>query len=261
MEKYQIIKNVFTTHFSVIYKANIIDNDKTIILKKTKFTDDYNIVKNLNHQGIIRYFDSFIDNSYIYIAMKMYVSDLFEILFKKNILTHSLSTIYFSQLLSALEYLHNNNILHNDIKPENILINDKECVLSDFGMSCVVEDKYQDQFNLVGTYEYASPELLYNEGFNYKNDIYSLGLVLCEMMINNNFFNLHENHSKGDIYNLAYQKSKVLNLKNLKLDNKLKDLILKMTHTDKLERIEISDIKNHPWFLTNSSSSTNNLTL
>lgn len=261
MEKYQIIKNLFTTHFSVIYKATNIDNNETIILKKSKSRDDYNIVKNLQHPGIIRYFDSFIDNSYIYIAMKMYVSDLFEILCDKNILTYSLSSIYFSQVLSAVEYLHNNNILHNDIKPENILINDKECVLSDFGMSYMVEDKYQDQFNLVGTYEYASPELLYNEGFNYKNDIYSLGLVLCEMMIHNNFFNLHENHSQGAIYNLAYEKSKILNLANLKLDKDLKNLILQMTYPDKLERIEISHIKNHSWFLTNSSSFTNNLTL
>lgn len=86
----------------------------------------------------------------------------------------------------GLHYLHNRNpeiVLHRDLKPENILINRHgEAKISDFGISKLVNTDSSDVFNghtgETGTYLWMSPEVLKHEEYNYKSDIYSLGLII-----------------------------------------------------------------------------------
>lgn len=84
-----------------------------------------------------------------------------------------------AQIILALEYLHNHNILYRDLKPENILIaKDGYIRLTDFGLS--KENCFAMSF--CGSPAYLSPEMLEKKGVGFSTDIYGIGCVLFEML-------------------------------------------------------------------------------
>jgi len=85
--------------------------------------------------------------------------------------------------LDALSYLHDNKIIHRDIKSENILLDGNwSPKLSDFGMARAVRDKVAHAMTICGTDLYMSPELLFDEEYTFSADMFPFGLVLFEMM-------------------------------------------------------------------------------
>jgi serine/threonine protein kinase len=253
------IKQILSTDHSSISSLSD-DFGNLYVCKKTKM-NEFPIVSSLDNKYIIKYEHSYTDKSNIrYFLMKQYSYDLFEIIDKPTLLTVYKTKIYFSKVVLGLEYLFSKNLIHGDIKPENILIkkskhSDKkisqfgdEIVITDFGSCIKVDDIKADIFGkIIGTYEYCSPEMLNDNGFNYKNDIYSLGIVLCEMVTHTNVFLL--NSYKPDYFEiLLAQKNKGIldSLKYIK-DTDAIDLILKMTDINPDTRIDIDDIKKHPF--------------
>ncbi|RNA00408.1 serine threonine- kinase Nek11 isoform X2 [Brachionus plicatilis] len=87
---------------------------------------------------------------------------------------------WFSQLLSACHYIHSQNILHRNIKPGNILIKNGILKLGDFGVSRELKES-EDASTFIGTPYYMSPEIIKNDKYNSKSDIWSLGCVLYEL--------------------------------------------------------------------------------
>ena len=87
---------------------------------------------------------------------------------------------YGAQVTSIFEYLHNKNIIYRDLKPENLLINDKGYLkITDFGFSKMVEDR---TYTLCGTPEYLAPEMLLHKGHGKPVDWWTLGVLLYEMV-------------------------------------------------------------------------------
>lgn len=86
----------------------------------------------------------------------------------------------FLDLVCGYTALKNSKILHNDIKPQNIFIKNKVFKIGDFGMSHSLK-KLKESRSL-GSINYMSPESLINEVINHKSDIYSLGVLLYELM-------------------------------------------------------------------------------
>lgn len=89
-----------------------------------------------------------------------------------------------TDICNALKVCHRKNIIHRDIKPDNIFINENgDYLLGDFGISKIVDEANKAETR-IGTYEYAAPEIVYakdGEGYDESVDIYSLGLVLYEL--------------------------------------------------------------------------------
>jgi len=109
--------------------------------------------------------------------------ELFYHLVKFGKFSEWIAKFYFCEVLLALEYLHEKNIVYRDLKPENILLDlEGHVVLTDFGLS---KDNFKHNdlsYSFCGSPEYMSPEMLSENGHGRMNDIYSLGCLLYEFL-------------------------------------------------------------------------------
>jgi serine/threonine protein kinase len=91
---------------------------------------------------------------------------------------------YVSEVIMALEYLHNNNVIYRDLKPENIVLSMKQrghIKLVDFGFAKLIKWQ-QKTFTNCGTPVYIAPEVLRGTGHSYEVDIWSLGVLIVEIV-------------------------------------------------------------------------------
>lgn len=161
----------------VITKRKITQDLCNVIISEHEIWRDL-ISKNENN-FINKLHWCFQDPLNVYFVMDLSVGgDMFDLI-RKNNLKSADCLFYFCEVLSAIRYIHKNDIIYRDIKLENILINkDGHIVLTDFGVS---EEVCKQQKRLCGTPMYFSPEMILHKLIDVKNDIWSLGIILYEM--------------------------------------------------------------------------------
>ena len=110
-----------------------------------------------------------------------------------------------AEIILAVEQLHNNNIIYRDLKPENILLDaDGHIRLIDFGFAKIMDDITKDRTKTnCGTPGYAAPEILMGIEYNYKVDIWSIGILICEMV--GGFTPFSITNEEASPYNFAEQ--------------------------------------------------------
>ena len=209
-----------------------------------------NIVKILYANESEKYFDIVLEyankgNLFYYIKDNEYLSE-------------SQSFKIFIQIVNAIYFLHKNNFIHRDIKPENILLFNKNIAkLCDFGWCVEFKDEPRNTF--CGTTEYMAPEMLNEKNYGKEIDIWSLGILLYEMLHGHSPFKPDKANfnDKDVIKNIIYQK-------NIKYKSNLsKECIELMTHLiDKniKRRYSLKDIINSK-FVKKFEKSTNNYKL
>ena len=101
----------------------------------------------------------------------------------------------FNQILEGINFLHTNNIIHSDIKPSNIIVNDNlDVKLIDFDSSILLKKKNNIKLNIIiGTSPFIAPEILNNKTYYYKSDLWSLGssIIYCINKKNKDFNNIN----------------------------------------------------------------------
>lgn len=147
---------------------------------RRKFTEEAQTLAKLDHPNIVRVIDVFEENETSYIVMPFIEGKTLESIVEKNgPLEYGLAVNYLGQIASAVGYIHSRNILHRDIKPDNIMITaDNHAILIDFGSAReFVQDKTQHQTSIL-TKGYAPIEQYSsNSRKGTYTDIYSLGAV------------------------------------------------------------------------------------
>jgi len=126
-------------------------------------------------------------------VMEFFPSDTLAYYIAKNKSLNDEKTII-DQIFDAFSYIHGKGIIHNDIKPSNILINNKSVVkISDFGTAGTPAEikKMRREWKLFGTLLYVAPEQLIGDPIDTRSDIYSLGVVLYEYFTHINPFKLN----------------------------------------------------------------------
>ena len=153
------------------------------------------LLENLHHPHVITYFNSFRDKESIFIITEYINGGSLEDLLKKNISQGKLideRTIWdlLVQSLSGLLYLHENKkIIHRDIKPDNILLDfEGRLKISDFGVSAIKSEEVADLVKchdtIRGPIDFMAPEMALGGSYDFKSDIYMLGLTFFIMMSN-----------------------------------------------------------------------------
>ena len=190
--RYEIIQEIGRGAFSIVYKVKSKEDNniyclKKINMKKTKDKEnEINILSNLDHPNLIKFFYSYSNEEGIYIVMEFCeFGDLFSLLQsvkkKRVYVNEEIIWNVAIQALLGLEYLHSKKIIHRDIKLLNLFMTkDKKIKIGDMGMSKHVEDG-EMIISRVGTPLYIAPELVRKEKYDYKIDIWSFGCSLYHL--------------------------------------------------------------------------------
>ncbi len=149
-----------------------------------RFKSEAQILSKLDHPNIIKVFGwgKYSDSYYIcmeYIEGK----NLKEVIEQRGPLPPDIIADYATQICGALIAAHKNNLIHRDIKSQNILINQEgEVRVTDFGIAKSLNTDLTKTLNIIGTAHYISPEQAKGEVLDRRTDIYSLGIILYEML-------------------------------------------------------------------------------
>nr|XP_027202207.1 calcium/calmodulin-dependent protein kinase type 1D-like [Dermatophagoides pteronyssinus] len=166
------------------------------------------------------------------------------------------------QLLKTLEYLHRCGIIHRDIKPENLLLTSENLAVSnikiaDFGLSCLCSHTTK-LTQACGTLVYAAPEIISNQGYDHKVDIWSVGVILY-LMISSKFpFPMCQNSLNEpidklkNIFKLKFEEPEWNNI-----SGSCKDFISKLLQFDANARFSSEEALKHVWIKHPCAVSTN----
>ena len=247
----KIGKGKFATVFLGIHEET---KEKVAIkqIKKSELNTNHLLIKEINIQKLL--FHPYLTKMYCVIEKEenIYIiteycskGDILQILLENGAFEESKSCKIFQQVLSSLEYLHNNNICHRDIKPENILIDEfDDAKLSDFGLSKKFE-KNELLNTACGSPIYAAPEMLLGKPYKGSEiDIWSLGISLFTMVCGDFPFDADdEGGMKSLVYNITHGKYTIPEF----VSPLCKDLIQKILEINPEKRISIEELKKHQW--------------
>ena len=213
--------------------------------------NEIDIHSKLNHPNIIKLYNVLETEEEINILLEYAQNgSLYSLIKQENGFSENEAYKYFIQIVNAVYFLHQNNIIHRDIKPENILIGDNNLLkLCDFGWA--KELTMNNRSTFCGTVEYMAPEIVGSGKYDCGVDIWSLGILLYELLIGHSPFKSKKDKNtmiKIQLHDLVFDKNKPLS-------KDCKDLIQGLLDMNPLNRFKLKDIFEHPFIISNSDRS------
>ncbi|KAI3748992.1 hypothetical protein L6452_12484 [Arctium lappa] len=229
IEDFEIIKPISRGAFGRVFLARKRATGDVFAIKVLKKADmirknavqsilaERDILISARNPFVVRFFYSFTCRENLYLVMEyLNGGDLFSLLRNLGCLEEDMARVYIAELVLALEYLHSLNVIHRDLKPDNLLIGrDGHIKLTDFGLSkvglinstedlsgsstirtaifqdneiktettCSVNREQRQKLSVVGTPDYLAPEILLGMGHGATADWWSVGVILFELLV------------------------------------------------------------------------------
>ena len=195
---YEIIKNLGEEAYSTNYKVYNRDDDNIYVIKKINIKGDnykeiealkneFNKISKIDNEYIIKYYDSFIDGKSFNIVME-YCDETnlrtFIDLFKNSnkSIKRQIILLFIYYLSEGLKEIHRNQIIHGNIKQENLfLTDDYKIKIGNFGIDKIINSKKSKNQNLLSSQFYIAPEEIKGLKYNNKIDIWSFGYIIYEL--------------------------------------------------------------------------------
>jgi serine/threonine-protein kinase len=196
--QYQIVEPLGNGGMASVYKAYQSNMERYVALKilprhlaadpefVSRFKNESKVIASLEHPNILPVYDFGEANGYTYLVMRFIENGktLNHLLHGQPISCTQIQHVM-NQVAAALDYAHSRDVIHRDVKPSNVLLDEySNCLLSDFGLAKVLINSSQLTASgvFLGTPKYASPEqCLGSSKIDQRSDVYSLGVILYEM--------------------------------------------------------------------------------
>ncbi len=260
---YRIIEKIGEGGMAEIYKAQQAALRRPVVIKKLKdpnreivarFKKEALLSAGFNQENVLSIYDFIYHGRSYYLVME-YVDgeDLRSLLDRHAPFPVTIAVLIALEIARGLEYTHNQNIIHRDIKPGNVLISrDGKVKLIDFG---VAKDSYDTKLTMtgliVGTPAYMSPEQAHGDPLNPQSDIYALGILLYEMLTGiKPFYGSNNTEILAKIIKGRYTSAPLL---NPEIPRKVQRIIRKALHRERRRRFKTASAMIHalektlPW--------------
>ncbi|GLI61210.1 hypothetical protein VaNZ11_003502 [Volvox africanus] len=193
MQNYLVVKKLGTGTYGSAYLVSLrVNPSQQYVLKKVKVDgsdssadSEVKVLRSLSHPLVLSYVDHFMYKGHLCIVTEYCdAGDLYQLLrARKAALPEAHLLDLFAQVLLAIQHVHSKNILHRDLKTQNIFLTSGGSIrLGDFGISRPLNGTMDLASTIIGTPYYMSPEVMSSMPYDFKSDMWSLGCVLYEMM-------------------------------------------------------------------------------
>lgn len=194
--RYEVLEKIDSGGMAYVYKALCKKTEREVAVKilKSEFAGSSEYVERfkreaqaafqLEHENVVQVYDVGYDENSYYMVMEFISGPtLKNIIETSGFLPEKQAIEYALQICSALSSAHKNGIIHRDIKPQNILVNENDVAkITDFGIAKSVSSHAESDSQVIGSVYYVSPEQAKGEKVDQRTDIYSFGIMLYEML-------------------------------------------------------------------------------
>lgn len=194
---YQIGSEIGRGYTGVVFQALNTENGDFVAIKRVGLHDidndslaaiklEIDLLKKLNHVNIVKYIDTIQTENHLHIVLEIMEASLAGMCKKYGTFSETLTAVYMTQTLEGLRYLHDQGVLHRDIKGANLLTTkDGRLKLADFGVAKLTGSKTDPQetdIDVVGTPYWMAPEIIEMSGTTAACDIWSVGCTIIELL-------------------------------------------------------------------------------
>ena len=205
-------------------------------------------MEKLDHKNIVKLYDKIDTEKHIFLIMELCDNDLNSYI-KNNTLSEDIIKDIMKQLIEVLKYIMDNNIVHRDLKPHNILINnDYTLKLADFGFAKEFKETLLTD-TVCGSPLYMAPEILNHHKYNIKSDLWSVGVILYEMVMKEHPFKAL---NITDLTNIINKKKPIL--LNVDIHPECKNLIEKLLIVDSHNRLDWDELYKNNWIYNHDNN-------
>lgn len=249
--------------FGTVREASLIGHNHSVAIKsiskdKVKgqlslLKRELDIMRTLDHPNLIKYYEAYEDERYVHIVMELCTGgDLLEAIVAKGSIDEREVCTIMRKLIRAVIYLHEVNITHRDLKPDNFLFSspspNSELKIIDFGES-IRSDLLIAMTSFVGTPSYLAPEVI-TGSYSPQCDIWSLGVVMFLLLSGEQPFDGSSQHEI--LKKIVIGKYGFSSDSWRQVSDQAKDLISHMLEPNPYHRISLKEALVHPWFIEES---------
>jgi len=236
-----------------------VNNNSTFALKKLKkieikdekqqqhIINEKNIMLGCNSPFVVKLYRTFRDNRYLYMLMEPCLGgELWTILRDNKRFDDKAARFYTACVIKAFEYLHDKGIVYRDLKPENLLLDSSGYVkLTDFGFSKQLAPG-EKSWTFCGTPEYVAPEIITNKSHDHRADIWSVGILMFELLNGVPPFS-KKNNSSSQVYTEILKGMKVVRFPTF-MSATAVELIRQLCRLSPAQRPSLSITRKYMWF-------------
>ncbi|XP_077372961.1 death-associated protein kinase 2 isoform X3 [Festucalex cinctus] len=219
-------------------------------VRREEIEREVDILQQLQHPNVVALHDVYENRTDVVLVLELVSGgELFDFLARKESLCEEEATQFIKQILDGVQYLHSKRIVHFDLKPENIMLLDRNVSLPrikviDFGLAHIIEDG-ADFKNIFGTPEFVAPEIVNYEPLGLEADMWSIGVITYILLSGASpFLGETKQETLGNISAMSYEFDEEFFSNTSEL---AKSFIRQLLVKDTRKRMSIEDALNHPW--------------